>query len=374
MKRIGNLYDKISSLENVREVIKNAAKGKTNRTEVQTALDDFESNAAALSSMLQAKAFKPQPYAVRIVYEGSKNKRRIIHKPQFWPDQCAHWAIYNVIGPIIYNGLYGLSCASVPGRGVHYGKCAINKWLRDDCKNTKYYLKLDIHHYYPSISIPMLKQQLRRKFKDADLLALLDAILDMDDGLPIGMLLSQLFANFVLTPVDNYIKQQLGAVHYIRYMDDMVIFGRNKKQLHKMRTAIAERLGEIGLELKGNWQVCRFDADPLDFMGFRFYRDKTTLRREIMLRITRKVRRVDKKGHMATAKDAAGVISYLGWIHHTDSHALFEKWVKPYLHIQRLKNIIKKEAKKNENQQNRKHGAPAGMGFGQQPGCCLPQH
>ena len=79
--------------------------------------------------------------------------------------------------------------------------------------------------------------------------------------------------------LDHYIKEQLGAVHYIRYMDDMVIFGSNKKVLHRTRQAISDYLeNELGLSLKDNWQVFRFSygngkGRDLDFMGFRFFRN-----------------------------------------------------------------------------------------------------
>ena len=51
--------------------------------------------------------------------------------------------------------------------------------------------------------------------------------------------------------LDHYIKERLGAVHYMRSMDDMVIFGSNKKVLHRTRQAISDYLeNELGLSLK----------------------------------------------------------------------------------------------------------------------------
>lgn len=59
-----------------------------------------------------------------------------------------------------------------------------------------------------------------------------------EQGLPLGFYTSQWLSNFMLQPLDHYTKEQLHAAHYIRYMDDMVVFGRNKKELHRMRIAI----------------------------------------------------------------------------------------------------------------------------------------
>ena len=114
-------------------------------------------------------------------------------------------------------------------------------------------------------------------------------------------------------------------MHYMRYMDDMVIFGSNKRVLHRMRQAISDYLGmELGLELKANWQVFRFSygnnqGRDLDFMGFRFYRNRTILRKSIMYKATRKARKISKK-EKTTILDARQMLSYLGWIDCTDTY------------------------------------------------------
>ena len=371
MKRIGNLYDEIASPDNVRAAILKASKGKRDRPQVRAVLDDLENKVLELSHALRTETVELHEYTADQRVEGSRNKKRVIHKPRFWPDQCVHWAIYNVMGAHLYRGFYSITCGSVPGRGVHYGKRFVEKWIRTDRKHTRYYLKMDVHHFYPSIPNDRLKAALRRKFKDKRMLALLDRIIDLDTGLPIGMLLSQCLANFYLAPLDFYIKQQLGATYYIRYMDDMVVFGPNKKKLHKMRVQIEEWMHANGLEMKGNWQICKEDKEPLDFMGFRFWRDRTTLRRSIMLRITRRVRRVDKKGRWATPQDAAAILSYMGWIYASDTHKMFLIWIKPHLHIQRMKNIVRRAQR--EALQKRKHRKAAGVGHHIFPGSGVPQ-
>lgn len=372
MKRIGNLYDAICSYENTRKAILNASKNKRGRAAVKEVLAHLDERAAELSEILRSENVTLHPYKTIYKREGTRGKLREIHKPEFWPDQCIHWAIYNVLGPVLWKGMYPVSCGSVPGRGPHLGKRIIRKWLEKDRKHTKYYLKMDVRHFYPSIDNERMKAALRRKIKDKRLLALLDKIIDMDKGQPIGVLLSQVFANVYLAPLDFYIKQTLGAAHYIRYMDDMVIFASSKRALHKMRVKIAEWLQAEGLSLKGNWQVCRLDKEAPDFMGFRFYRDRVTLRRALMLRITRRTRKTDRKGKDALPKNASAVLSYLGWIKHSNSYHLYCDRIRPYLHIQRLKNIVRKEQKKNAGTEIPKHRKTGGMGHDQQRGCCLP--
>jgi RNA-directed DNA polymerase len=50
-------------------------------------------------------------------------------------------------------------------------------------------------------------------------------------GLPIGNLMSQLFANVYLHELDHLVKNVLGVKYYVRYMDDFLIFHPSKSAL-----------------------------------------------------------------------------------------------------------------------------------------------
>lgn len=370
MKRKGNLYPIVCNIDTILRAIQLASKGKRRRRDVRVVLQNKESYARRLQKVLVEERFRPSKYQTERVVDGSCNKQRDIFKPRFYPDQVVHWCIYLAIKEWIYKGMYEFSCGSIPNRGVHYGKKYVKRWIESDRKNTKYYLKMDVTKFYPSIQPDRLMVKLEHRFKDRKLLNLISLILHECDGLPIGMLLSQVFANFFISDVDHYIKQELHAKYYLRYMDDMVVFSRNKKELHRIRRRIADKLAENGLRLKGNWQVCKLDVEPLDFMGFRFYRDHIALRRSIMYRITRRVRKVHRKGKFATFKDACAVISYLGWIKHSDTHGMFVKWVKPYLHLGRMKNIVRRYER--EKLQVQQHPPSGRVGQNLVPRPCVP--
>ena len=81
-----------------------------------------------------------------------------------------------------------------------------------------------------------------------------------------GNFTSQWFANFYLQDLDHFIKEKMKVKYYLRYMDDMVLFGRNKKELHKIKNLIDEFLKQEGLKLKENWQLFKVDSRPLDFL------------------------------------------------------------------------------------------------------------
>lgn len=324
-----------------------------------------------IRDMLVNKTYVPSDFKQEEIYDGIRKKARLISKPKFYPDQIIHWAIYLAMKPWIYPSMYEFSCGSIPGRGIHYGKKHVSRWIYGDKRGTKYYLQMDIHKFYPSIKVPILMRMLRRKIKDEDFLQLVELTLSKSDELLIGMLLSQVFANFFMNDFDHWLKQEMKVKHYVRYMDDMVVFGSNKRELHRLRKAIENKLAEIGLELKPNWQVRRFDKQPLDFMGFRFFRNRTVIRKSIMLRISRRVRKAYKK-KKPSVHDAYAIISYMGWIRCTDTRNFYIKWIKPYVKLSRLKDTVRSYAK-NEELQKRKRKPSAGMGQNILPQLRVPQ-
>lgn len=353
MKRIGNIYKNLSTEENILAAIKKAASGKHKRRSVQRVLADLAGHVLKIKTLLENKTYKPCRVREHSVKEGARQKQRQITKIDFFPDQIIHWCLIRQLQPFFVKSAYSLSAGSMPERGVHYAQKFIERWLQRDRKNTKYVAKLDISKFYPSIPHKTMKTALARKFKDRELLWLLNSIVDHwhapgkpGVGLPIGFLTSQWFANYLLQPIDYLIKQELRAKYYVRYMDDMVIFGRNKKRLHSLVKNISLKLKSFGLSLKSNWQIFRPASRSIDFMGFRFFCQKTTLRRSLMLRISKKCRTVTKK-HAPSAAESASIISYMGWIKHSDSNGLFRKRIKPFVSIKQAKKAVALAAKAN---------------------------
>lgn len=192
MKRTGNIFEKICVEENILRAIENASRGKHNRRGVQNVIEHKEQAAAEIKALLESGTYKSKPYKPFEIMDGPGRKQRTIYCPTFYPDQIVHWAIMQVIEPILMKGMYEFSCGSIPGRGMHYGKRYIERWLRRDKKHTKYCLKLDIKKYYPHIDNAVLKNQFRRKIKDQKALWLIDSIIDSHvEGLPIGNYTSQ---------------------------------------------------------------------------------------------------------------------------------------------------------------------------------------
>lgn len=348
MKRIGNIYEKITRLENIESAIFHAAKGKSSRKNVSKILDCPTYYAMKIQEMLKEHTYIPSPYIEMKILDGVRKKERIIYKPHFYPDQVIHWALMLQIEDILMKGMYEFCCASIKGRGLLYGKRHLDKILVDDRKYTKYCLKLDVKKFYPSIDKEILKQKFRKRIKDKETLHLIDLIIDSsDEGVPIGNFTSQWFANFYLQDLDHYIKEELKVKYYIRYMDDMVLFSNNKKELHKVKKAIDEFLDKEHLKIKENWQLFKTDSRPLDFLGYRFYRGYSTLRRGNFLRIKRRAKKISKKEEL-NFHDAAAMLSYSGWLKHCDSYNYQQKYIKPYINYKKCKEVVSIESKKRQ--------------------------
>ena len=370
MKTYSKLIDIALSDEIMDLSLKSAVERKTDRPEVQEVIKLKEQLKDILRVKILKKELKPLIHKAHEINDGFKQKKRLIIQPYFTktkPEQWLQHIIISTLKPILMKGMYEFSCGSVPGRGIHYGKKYLEKFIRKHPKDIKYCLKIDIRHFYESIDIEILKERFRKIIKDDVFLYLIFWVLDsnagtMPDGnivktgLPIGFYTSQWFANWFLQPFDHYVKEELKAKCYVRYMDDIVIFGRNKKELHNHLERIRQYLAKMDLELKSNYQVFRFDyidrngkrrGRPIDFMGFKFYRDKTTIRGKIFIRAIRKARKIKLKKRL-TWYDASQILSYLGWFKATNTYQAYKKYVEPNVNIKQCKKIISHHYKKKE--------------------------
>lgn len=295
MKRIGYIYEKIYSLENIKLAIRNASKGKHRRKYVQKILNNADFYAEQISASLRENTYRLSPNRLKTIKEGAKQKERNITVPAFYPDQIIQWAVVQVLQPMFMRGMYQYCCGSVPGRGIAKAK----KYIERTKSKAKYTLKLDIKKFFPSVSHDKLKCLLAKKTKDRDALKLLFAIIDNGgEGLPIGYYTSQWFSNFYLQEIDHFVKEKLQIKYYVRYVDDMVLMDDNKRKLKKALFKLSEYLTKEKFDviIKENWQLWKTSSRPLDFVGYRFYPKYTRLRKSVFYHLMRTVARIGKHG------------------------------------------------------------------------------
>lgn len=362
MKEYKYLYQKMLDENIIRKAYKKLRKGKTKRKEIIAIDENLDIEVAAMRKMIENTkppdvevehpelAYKPCKRTPKIIFE--HGKKRKIYMPEI-REQWLHHIIVLILEPIITATAYRFSCGSFPKRGAHYGKKQLLKWIRsgDGIRN---FAKIDIRHFYDNIRIEILMRELSIRIKDDWFLYIIRLCLQgFKKGIPLGFYISQWLANYILEPLDRFVTEKLGIKKFIRYMDDMVFYDNAKKSL---RTAVVKIMMFIGrrfrLKLKHTFQVCRFYYEgkrkigrPLDFMGFLFYRNKTILRKSIMIEATRTARKLKvakEAGRGYFAKHVKAMLSYMGWFDCTNTYDCYLEYIKPLVNIGKLKKIVSK--------------------------------
>lgn len=331
MKSYKHLYEDLISTENIWAAMYFATHGHMKRKIFKNMKENPDKYVERVRNWIIH--YQPQQHTPKIINDGISMKQREIIVPTTVEHVVQH-AVMVVLKPIFMRGMYEHSYASIPRRGCHNGMKTVKKWTQKKRnKNVKYCLKIDIRKYFDSISQDILIEKLSKKIHDEKFMELLIKIIKTTDhGIPLGFYTSQWFANFYLQDFDHFVKEQLHIKHYIRYMDDMVFFGSNKRKLHTAFDRIKEYLRQnLCLEIKDNWQLFLFDDGNgrgrfLDFMGFRFYRNRVTLRRRMTMKAMRKANKLYKKTSI-TVLDAQQMLTYKGWTLCTDTY----NWLKNYI-------------------------------------------
>jgi retron-type reverse transcriptase len=313
MKRINNLYHRIYNIENLQLADSIARKGKLKQPGVLLHDQNKDANIQLLHELLKKKTYRTSEYTTFTIYEP---KERLIFRLPYFPDRITHHAVMTILEPIFVATFTSDTYSCIKRRGIHAAANAVKTALKD-ISGTQYCLKLDIKKFYPSVDHGILKQLLRRKFKDLDLLWLLDEIIDSTDGLPIGNYLSQYLANFYLSYFDHWLKEQIGVKYYFRYADDMVILSSDKQYLHELLFEIRTYLAEnLNLSVKDNYQVFPVDARGIDFVGYVFRHSHIRLRKSIKQNFARMI---------AKNSNLQSIASYNGWASHCNSKNLLKK-------------------------------------------------
>ena len=350
MKTYRHVFEEIISDANIELAIKESCKSRKKSTKKKNKLDRLKDRPDRIKIVRNwILNYQPMRRIPHEIYDGIARKKRQIYVPSVRETVVQH-AVVQILNKYLMHGIYEHTYAAIKGRGQHIAKKHIERYIRKNPRSVKYYLKMDIKQYFPSVPQDKLIKMLSKEIKDTKTIELVRMILYASEtGIPLGYFISQWFANYYLRDMDHRIKDMAGKDMYIRWMDDMVIFSGNKRHLHRYKDETEKILKELGLELKNNWRIQRFDHPKggcfLDYMGFRFYRNRTTIRRSILLRMTRKARRISKK-EKPTIHEMKQFISYIGWLKYSDTYGVYKERIKPFINIQYMKRRISNHDRK----------------------------
>ena len=306
MKTYKHLYPSLCSFENLYDAYLAAKKGKSGKDSVASFMRKREDELFALQNELRSKTYLPGAYHSFYVHDP---KKRLISAAPF-RDRVVHHALCRVMEPIYESRFIFDSYANRIGKGTHR---ALNR-SQQFARCYPYVLQCDVKQFFPSIDHSILYQILSRHIADQDVLWLVERILqsgrdvlseeyemvwfDGDDllaasrprGLPIGNLTSQFWANVYLNELDQFVKRELKCKAYIRYVDDFLLFGEDKKSLHDWRAEIIRKVSEMRLALHdGKAQVFPVKTG-IPFLGFRIYPEYRRLKARRSLQFRRKLK------------------------------------------------------------------------------------
>ena len=298
MRRTGNLFDKVLDRENLRQAFSKALRGKRSRSDARAFGNNLDFRLAEMAQQLATQTFPVGRFHQFVIHDP---KERIITAPCF-AERVLHHAVMNVCEPIFERWLISDTYACRRGRGR---VVAIHRACQF-ARRHPFFLKLDIRKYFDSVSHSILREKLSRLFKDELLLNLLDRIIDgfrgdLGRGLPIGSLTSQHLANFYLGWFDRFVKESMRVRGYVRYMDDMILWGESARELTTALDNSRKFLNDkLQLEFKPTPFINR-TQHGLDFLGGRIFASHFTLNRRSRVRSVRSVTRLERlfdQGHI----------------------------------------------------------------------------
>ena len=353
--KIKNLFDQIFSDENLYGAIQDASRGRRYHKDVLAAQFDCWNIIRRIQQDVYSGHYTVDRYYIFYVYEPKKRDDNVHHVLS--PD-CPMGHIQGVesfAGERIYPGFLRLRA----GKGALSAMERLKYWvnLTNNKPEKWYYLKLDISKYFYRISHEVLKKIIAKKIKDRRLLNVLYSIIDCkhtpfglppgkspgevpveerlyDTGMPIGNLLSQVFANIYLDALDQYCKRTLRIHFYIRYMDDVIILSDSKAQLHEWKSLINDFL-ERKLRLSLNQKTCiRPVSQGIEFVGYRIWPHYVTIRKSTTLQMRRNLRRRQeeyRRGKISMKEAFTTLECYLGMLKHCDCKMFRKRLIEDFV-------------------------------------------
>lgn len=283
-QRHRNLIERIADPDNLRLAYARTRKNKRMTWGYLNFKEYDQLYLTQIREVLLSGTYRIGPYREFLIHEP---KARLISALGF-QDRLVQHALCSVIGPIFERSLLPYTFACRPGMGTHAGVRHVQSRLRQT--GATHFLKTDFRKFFPSVDHAVLHRLIDKKIHCQRTLAILREVIPTEgQGLPIGSLTSQLFANVYGNEVDRFIHFELKARNWVRYMDDIVILGHDPAQLREHLKRIAE-FSQSALKLAiSKWQVASVSRG-INFLGYRIWPRHKLLRADSVTRAKRKIR------------------------------------------------------------------------------------
>jgi len=279
---------------------------------------NFEGHLLKLEEELKDHTYRPGQSICFIITDP---KPREVFAADF-RDRIVHHLLVNYLEPRWEKKFIHHSYSCRQNKGAHYAIKDLKRFLKKVSRNFSqpaYYLQADISAFFMSLKKDILFNLIKRHTKHPDILWLTKQIIFQDptenfyqkgnlklfrlipphkslfkvpknQGLPIGNLSSQFFANVYLNELDQFAKHQLKIKYYLRYVDDIVILDQNPKQLKIWERQINQFLKEkLKIHLHPQKSILQSIYQGINFVGFIIKPNYSLVRRRTVGNFKRKL-------------------------------------------------------------------------------------
>ena len=288
MKTYKRLYSKLCTYTNLESAFRKAKKRKSTRPYVIEFEKDLKENLFQLQNELQNETYRPQPLKTFILRDPKTRKISV----SSFRDRIVHHALIQIIGPIFEKTFIYDSYANRVGKGTLAALDRFDYFKRKAShSNTKncFVLKADIRHYFETVDHNILLDLIWRKVNDVKIIWLIKQILknysgkNFGKGMPLGSYISQFFANVYLNHLAYFVKYQLRAKYYLRYVDDFAVLDNSKGLLNRYKERINVFLdSQLLLKLHPEKSRISLLSKGISLLGFRnFYYHRLLLKKNL---------------------------------------------------------------------------------------------
>ncbi len=364
------MYKRICEFKNLLNAYQEARKCKRYNRNIIDYGFFLESNLLKLQRELVSETYAPSSYVCFTVFDP---KVRKVAAPAF-RDRVLQHSLVTQIEPLFESKFIYDSYACRKNKGTHFGKQRIKRFLQATRsiygKDTPVYcLRMDIVKFFASVSWDVLITLINRTLPCEKTKKLIEKIItrhkcfdingnyikapyevvnpEARQGLPIGNLTSQLFANIYLNELDHFVKETLHVRWYARYMDDFLVIHPDRSYLKEIRDALKMFLEyELKLSFHPKKVIIHNVKDGLPFVGYRIFYDHVTIRGSTLLRMRRKLkkRRIKCFEENDTKSLEATLSALRGHLQHANAYRL----EKNLLEQQPIIPKVKKGKRTNE--------------------------
>lgn len=289
-RKYKRLFDQIVSHDNFMDAYARTRKGKRKSYSYLEFKEYAELNIEQLREQVADMAYVMSPFRQFYIFDP---KLRLISGLPF-KDRVVQHALNNVLEPVFDRAMLPYTYACRKGGGLHAGVKHIQSAMRRT--GATHFLKTDYSKYFPSVVRPTLYGLIEAKVKCPRTMWLKEAITPREGvGLHIGSLASQLDANLYGTQSDRFIHHDLKPVAWARYMDDIVVLGRNSSELRAMKDRLEAHAHEVMGMRFSKWMVAPVNRG-VNFLGYRIWPRHKLLRKQSVQRAKRKIKAMSQRG------------------------------------------------------------------------------